>query len=132
VPVLVGSPFSPLQNHEIERAIEAAERVSGMDFSVYVGPSEGTPRTFAENLHVRLPDPDRSVLILVDPTMRQLEIVTGSIVRRTLDNRQAALAAISMQAAFSTGNLFRGLVDGIQQLAVHARPMESLHTDSPL
>jgi hypothetical protein len=131
VPALVGSPFTPLQNYEIERAVDAADRISGMAFSVYVGPSDGAPRAFAEKLHGQMADPDRSVLVLVDPTMRQLEIVTGSIVRRTLDNRQAALAAASMQAAFATGDLFRGVVNGVQQLAEHARPVESLHTDTP-
>jgi hypothetical protein len=131
VPALAGSPFTPLQNYEIERAIETADRLTGMSFSVYVGPSDAEPRAFAESLHGRLPDSARSVLILVDPAARQLEVVTGTTVRRTLDNRQAALAAISMQAAFATGDLFRGVVNGIQQLAGHAVPVESLHTDTP-
>ena len=98
---------------------------------MFVGRSDGDPRGFAEGLHRRLADPDRSVLILVDPSIRQLEIVTGPVVGRTLDNRQAALAAITMQSAFATGDLFRGLLNGLQQLAGHARTANTLHTDTP-
>jgi hypothetical protein len=36
-----------------------------------------------------------------------------------------------MQTAFATGDLERGLRAGIQQLAEHATPMHSLHTDTP-
>jgi uncharacterized membrane protein YgcG len=131
VPAHGGNAFTPLQAQDIERAVGDAGRVSGATFSVYVGPTEGDPRAYAEQLHGRLADPDRSVLILVDPSIRQLEIVTGPIVGRTLDNRQAALAAITMQSAFAAGDLYRGLLNGLQQLAGHARGAHTLHTDTP-
>jgi uncharacterized membrane protein YgcG len=131
VPARVGDAFTPSQVQDIERAIADADRVSGATFSVYVGRSDGEPRLFAEGLHRQLADPERSVLILVDPTIRQLEIVTGAVVGRTLDNRQAALAAITMQTAFAAGDLFRGLLNGLQQLAGHARTAHTLHTDTP-
>jgi uncharacterized membrane protein YgcG len=131
VPAHGGSAFTPLQAQDIERAVADAGRVSGLTFSVYVGQTQGGPRAYAEQLHGRLADPDRSVLILVDPSLRQLEIVTGPVVGRTLDNREAALAAISMQSAFATGDLYRGLLNGLQQLADHARGAQTLHTDTP-
>ena len=128
----VGEAFTPLQRSEIEKAIADAERLSGgRHFSVHVGPSEGEPRSYAETLHAALPEPANSVLVHVDPTTRSLEIVTGSDVKRWLTNRKAALAALSMQTAFATGDLTRGIKAGLQQLAPLAKADEALHTDTP-
>jgi uncharacterized membrane protein YgcG len=129
--VPAGDAFTAVQRNEIAKAIADAERVSGRTFSVHVGPSTSDPREYAERLHAALDDPSTSVLIHVDPAARVLEIVTGSEVRRTLTNHQAALAAINMQSAFATGDLTRGLLAGLQQLAPLAKPEHSLHTDTP-
>jgi uncharacterized membrane protein YgcG len=126
-----GDAFTAFQRQELDKVVAEAERLSGRRFSVYVGPSGEDPRDTAERMHARLADPARSVLVLVDPAVRALEIVTGAEVRETLSNRTAALAALSMQTAFATGDLERGLRAGIQQLAEHATPMHSLHTDTP-
>lgn len=131
-----GEAFTDSQRHEIKRAISDAGRVSGRVFSVHVGPADGAPadgasREYAEKLHALLPDPTNSVLIQVDPEHRQLEIVTGSDVKRSLPNRQVALAAINMQAGFISGDLTRGLLAGLQQLALLARPPQTLHTQTP-
>lgn len=131
VQVSSGEAFSPFQREEIERALRDAEKLSGRAFSVHVGPSEGDPRRTAERLHAALRDPANSILIHVDPQLRDLEIVTGSAVRRQLTNRQAALAALNMQTAFATGDLTRGLLAGVQQLAELSRAPVSLHTDTP-
>lgn len=126
-----GDAFTAVQRQEISKAIADAERVSGRTFSVHVGPSDAQPREYAERLHAELVDPSTSVLIHVDPARRVLEIVTGSHVRRSLSNGQAALAAINMQTAFATGDLTRGLMAGLQQLAPLAKPTAALHTDTP-
>lgn len=126
-----GDAFTPLQREEIAKAIADAERVSGYRFSVYVGSSGADPRLYAEGLHSELADPDDSVLIMVDPAARRLEVVSGAAVRRTLSNRQVALAVLSMQSSFATGDLTRGLLGGLQQLAHAARAPQSLHTDTP-
>ena len=130
--MLAGEAFTESQRHEIGRAVDEARRVSGWDFAVEVGVREGeSSRGYAETLHARLPAPERSVLVQVDPEHRTLEIVTGASVRRTLDNRGAALAALTMQSAFAGGDLARGLLAGLQQLAQLARAPKSLHTDTP-
>lgn len=126
-----GEAFTPYQRDEIARAVRDAEKVSGRVFSVHVGPSEGDARKCAERLHGALADPTNSILIHVDPQRRSLDVVTGSAVRTQLGNRQAALAAITMQSAFAVGDLSRGLLAGIQQLAELARPPASLHIDTP-
>jgi uncharacterized membrane protein YgcG len=71
--------------------------------------------------------PARSILILVDPDARALEVVTGSHVRRTLRDTQVELAVAQMQSLFAEGDLVGGLRRGIQMLAEHARAPQTLH-----
>ncbi len=104
-----------------------AEQLSGLTFSVYVGPGEGVSRDFAERLHNALAAPDDSVLVFCDPSAHVLEIVTGAEVRRVLDDYDCRLAAMSMQTSFQAGDLVGGLVNGIQQLGSSARRPETLH-----
>lgn len=111
----------------IEEAVEAAERTSGYAFSVLVADSGEDPRAFARSQHARMADPDRSVLVMVDPRARELEIVTGQHVQRVLNDDQATLAAVAMQSWFAAGDLVDGLVHGLQQLGEHARAPELLH-----
>lgn len=126
-----GNAFTAVQRQDIAKAIRDAERISGRDFAVHVGPSGGDPRGYAEERHARLADPANSILIHVDPASRAVEVVTGADVRRHVPDRQVALAAISMQAAFATGDLTRGLLAGLQHLAGAARHDQLLHTDTP-
>jgi uncharacterized membrane protein YgcG len=87
---------------------------------VYVGDLDEPVRAHAEKLHGQLADPDRSVLVAVSPNQRVLEIVTGAGARRRLPDRDCKLAALSMAAAFSGGDLAGGIVSGLAQLADHA------------
>jgi len=128
--VPAGEAFTPDQRRGIDKAIRAAKDVSGFDFSVYVGAAEGDPREFAYQLHSRLADPATSVLVLVDPSARALEIVTGARVRRELDDQEVALVALSMQQSFAAGDLSGGISSGVYQLGEHARRPTSLHTDT--
>jgi hypothetical protein len=119
--VATGEGFTSAQRHEIDKAIRDAETVCRIEFSVYVGRSEAETRPFAERLHATLVAPDRSVLVLVDPAARLLEIVTGADARRVLDDAEVKLAALTMQSAFAEGDLVGGITRGVQQLAEHAR-----------
>jgi uncharacterized membrane protein YgcG len=58
-----------------------------------------------------------------------LEIVTGAEVRRELDDNEVSLAAMSMQSAFSAGDLVGGIRQGLQMLAEHARRPPMLHAE---
>jgi uncharacterized membrane protein YgcG len=130
VPVPGGEAFSSSQRDEIARAIRVAEQLSGFRFSVFTGASESESRVFAERLHAHLEDPARSVLVMVDPAARRVEIVTGTEVSRVIDDASAGLAALSMQSAFAAGDLVGGIVSGVQQLGERARQPRSLHTDT--
>jgi uncharacterized membrane protein YgcG len=119
--------FTASQRASLDQTIRAAEQVSRFEFSVFVGASEGEPRTFAERLHAALSTPSRSVLIMVDPTARAVEVVTGAEVRRVLGDREVALAVLEMQSEFASGDLVRGLRRGISMLAMSARAPRTLH-----
>lgn len=122
-----GDGFSPAQRQRIDRAIREAETVCRYEFSVYVGASEEDPRAFAERLHSALVAPDRSVLVMVDPGRRALEIVTGSDARRELEDAEVALTVAEMQSHFAHDDLCAGIVRGIGMLAEHARKPPTLH-----
>lgn len=126
-PVPAGEPLSPRERTQLDEAIRTAERHSRVEFSVFVGAVEGEPRAFATQLHNSLVAPARSILVMVDPVARVLEIVTGGWVRRTLTDKEVELAALHMQRAFAEDDLVGGLVRGIHLLADHARSPRTLH-----
>ena len=124
-----GDAFTAAQRRDIDKAIRDAETLCRFEFSVFVGASEGETRPFAERLHAALVAPARSVLVLVDPAARVVEIVTGAQTRRTLDDAEVRLAALTMQTAFAAGDLVGGIKTGVMQLAEHARRPRLLHTE---
>lgn len=127
MPVAAGDPFSSGERAALDAAIRKAEQLSRAEFSVFVGKAEGEARAFATRLHNSLVAPARSVLIMVDPAARAIEVVTGAFVRRTLSDSEVELAVIAMQTAFAEGDLVGGLRRGISLLADHARSPQTLH-----
>jgi len=118
----ITTPFLPRQLWRIDSALAAADRETGLTFSIYVGDLDEPTRTAAEQLHAQLGEhADAGVLLAVSPNQRVLEIVTGSKARESLPDRIAALAALSMTAAFEGGDLAGGLVAGLRMLADQAR-----------
>jgi uncharacterized membrane protein YgcG len=130
--VHAGELLTPGDRTAIDRAVRNAEVSCDFEFSVYVGSADGDARAFAEGLHAQLSRAGRSVLVLVDPVARLLEIVTGEEVRRHLDDAEVGLAALSMQTAFAAGDFAGGISTGLQMMADHARRPPMLHTDSPV
>lgn len=108
------------QRAEFEQLLRHAESMSGLTFSLYLGPWTGG-RAGAEALLDRLADPDRSVVVAVDPAARELEIVTGRLARIALDDRACGLAAMSMTSSFTNGDLIGGLRDGLTVLGEQGR-----------
>jgi uncharacterized membrane protein YgcG len=130
--VPAGEAFSTRQQDEIVRAIRLAKRESQLPVSVYVGTLDGDSRATALQLHGALgAEAPATVLVAVDPGARRVEIVTGTEVRRRLDDRSAGLAAMTMTSAFQAGDLAGGISSGVLALAEHANVPRSLHTDQP-
>ena len=122
-----GDGFSSAERQRIDKAIREAEAHCRYEFSVFVGPAEGDPREFAARLHAALVAPDRSVLVMVDPAHRALEVVTGTEARRELEDSEVGLALVEMQTHFVRDDLCGGIVRGIHMLADYARKPPSLH-----
>jgi uncharacterized membrane protein YgcG len=127
--VPAGDAFTGQERYDIDKAIRDAETVSRFEFSVFVGSSEGETRPFAERLHSTLAAPERSILVMVDPSARILEIVTGTEVRRYLNDAEVGIAAVTMQSAFETGDLVGGITHGVMMLAEHAQRPRMLHAE---
>jgi hypothetical protein len=119
-PDVLDGPFTTRQLLRVDEAMRRADSSTGLTFSVFVGDLDEPVRAHAEKLHGQLVDPSRSILIAISPNQRGLEIVTGSEARKRLPDRSAKLAALSMTAAFSGGDLAGGVVSGLAQLAGHA------------
>ena len=117
-PISPDRPFKPSQLARIDEALTLASSDTGLLFSVYVGPLGAEPRARAEamfdKLALRHPAP---VLVALSPGERRLEIVTGGLSARRIPNRVAALAALTMRASFTNGDLTGGIVGGLRQLA---------------
>jgi Domain of unknown function (DUF5130) len=119
-PDVLDGPFTTPQLLRLDEALGLADRSTGLTFSVYVGDLDEPSRESAEKLHSQLGAPASSVLVAVSPNQRVLEIVTGALARRRIPDRSAKLAALSMTAAFSGGDLAGGIVAGLAQLAEYA------------
>ena len=123
-----GELLSEADRLALDKAIRLAEQSCRFEFSVFVGPVEGDDaRAWATRLHNRLVAPARSVLMLVDPRRRVIEVVTGGDVRRHLSDAEVELAVLEMPSEFAAGDLLAGLQRGIAMLAEHARPQNTLH-----
>lgn len=112
---------------ELDKAIRAAEQSCRFEFSVFIGAAEGDPRAYSRRLHASLVAPTRSVLVMVDPAARAIDIVTGTEVRRHLTDREVELSILAMQTDFAADDFVGGLKRGIAMLADHARPQNTLH-----
>jgi len=118
-------PFSPRQLSRLDEALTLSSRETGLAFSVWVGALDEPTRQHAERLHAGLPDPDRGVLVAVSPQQRVLHIVTGEDSARRLPDRSCSLAALSMRASLTVGDLVGAIVNGLRMLSDQAgRPHE--------
>ena len=124
---MAAGEFNASQEAEIDRAIRGAETTSRFEFSVFVGTCQEDSKVYARRLHAALSAADRSVLILVDPTARLIEVVLGSVVRRSLSEDSVRLAIAGMKSSFAAGDLVGGIKHGVNQLAQAARQPTSLH-----
>ncbi|WP_457206329.1 DUF5130 family protein [Nocardioides sp. P5_C9_2] len=119
--------LSSRESAEIDRSIRAAEALCRFEFSVFIGAVEGDSRAYARRLHASLVAPSRSLMLLVDPTARVIEVVTGTEVRRHLTDPEVELAVLQLESDFVAGDFVGGLTRGIAMLAEHARPQHTLH-----
>lgn len=117
----MGRAFTDRQVADIRRTIEHAQDETGTRFSVYVG-GGAADRAFARRLHAALgAAAPHTVLFVVDPEARAVEIVTGAYARARVDDQTCGIAALSMATSFSVGHLVGGICDGINMVRERAR-----------
>lgn len=110
--------FTPSQLARLDEALSMASHETGLYFTAYIGQLEVPVRGHAERLHTEFgPLAGRAVLVAVSPGQRQLEIVTGSEARLRLPDKTCALAAMTMTASFTGGDLTGGLVNGLRMMS---------------
>lgn len=117
--VATGEAFSAEQLERLNRALELAQKHSGIPFTVRVGPLRGDVRLAAERiLSTLVDDParDPAVLIVVSPGQCFVRVATTPAARRRISDNAAGLAALAMTSSFSLGDLVGGLTTGIRQL----------------
>jgi len=126
--VPIGDAFTQRQADHIRQAIASAREQTGLHFSVYIGAVDADARDYAKRLHASLGAiADDAVLTLIEPEQRRVEIVTGALARRRLDDRAAGLVSLSMATSFSGGDLAGGLVNGIRMMTQSAARPQVLH-----
>jgi uncharacterized membrane protein YgcG len=125
--VAAGELFRNADRLAIDTTIRKCEQQSRIEFSVFVGEADGDPRPFATQLHNTLVAPSRSVLIMVDPVARAIEVVTGGYVRSKVTDAEVELAIAAMQTSFAAGDLAGGIRQGITMIAEHATGPKTLH-----
>lgn len=114
-------PFSSGQLARVDEALTLASRITGLDFSIYIGELGEDSRKGAEALHDALGEQgDHAVLIAVSPGERVMEVVTGSDAAHRLSDRGAKLAVMSMVSFFKEGDLIGGFISGLRMMADHA------------
>ena len=124
---MAAGDLSSRERADLDKAIRTAEQSCRFEFSVFIGGAEGDSHAYAKRLHASLVAPGHSVLVMLDPTARVIEVVTGTEVRRHLTDREVEHAILAMQTDFAGGDLVGGLKRGIAMLAEHARPQKTLH-----
>ena len=123
VPAATGRPLTGRQQSKIARAVDQAERTSGLQFVVYVGPGAADMRAQAEGMlaEAGLTSED-AVLVLVAPAQRHFEIVTTEGAQHRLSDQACAMAAVSMSASFAVGDIAGGIAEGVRLMAQYAGP----------
>ncbi len=120
--VPAGDGFSTRGRGEVQRALQYAGEASGLKFAVVVREVDGPLRAYAERVHAGMDDPPRSVLLVLDPAVRGLEIVTGDRARRRIPDASCATVSTAIGRAIGEGGIVRGVVTGLQQLGQIAGP----------
>ena len=116
-------PLSIRQRRRVERAVDEAENLTGLQLCIYLGSVEGEAdlRKHAESVFVNAGMHARpAVLLLVAPPQRKVEVVTAPAVRERIPDEAAAEAVTAMVERFRDGDLSGGLIAGIEHLAAAA------------
>jgi hypothetical protein len=112
-------PTAYLTRHErfaIDLAIRHTEQLTRFEVSTFIGDCRNEPRSFARALHASLVAPDRSLLLMVDPGLRVVEIVTGRAVAAAMCSACVQSSLDDALGEFAHRGLAAGVVGAIRSL----------------
>lgn len=116
----------------MQRAVAAAEKQTGLQICVYLGPAGQDARAHAEGLFVEAGLHTRpAVLVLVAPEVRRVEVVTAPEARERVSDEAAQEVVDRMTTRFADGDLVGGLIAGIEHIAAAAGPGEGSGEELP-
>lgn len=126
-------PLSPRQLRRVRRAVHLAERETGLQIGVYLGP---TPVDLRGQARARLgelghPEPP-AVLLLVAPEHRVFDLVVAPAARDRVAERALSLVGASVSASFALGDVAGGICTGLEMLAQYAGPPANARRQSEL
>jgi len=124
-------PLTSGQRQDIERVVQLARDICGYEFGVYVGELQ-QGRDSVEAMHAGMHDPHAAVLLAVDSGAGTMDIVTGSRVHRTLDDRTCEFAVLTLRSSLQVGDIVGGVRDAVMLLAEHSRAPQTMHLDEPV
>lgn len=128
-----GKQLSKADRAQLERAVASAEARTGLQFCVYLGPADGTPREHAEQLFASARARSRpAVMLYVAPDVRQVECVVAPEMTERITNGAAQAAVDVMLPVLAEGRLASGLEAGLEQLAEAAGPPRGDEPDEEL
>ena len=114
------------QHRRIVRSVEEAERTTGLQFCVYLGPTNDDPRGHAEALFEKAGLHTRpAILLLVSPEARRVELVTSAEVRERVSDQTCANAIAEMTRFFAKSDVAGGIVAGTQMIQSAIGPISS-------
>ena len=125
-----GEVLTVSERSDIAKVVQVARDICGYEFGVFVG-ALSAGRESAIAVHARMHDPASAVLVAIDTERRTMDIVTGSRVRRTLDDRACEFALLTLRSSLQVEDLPGGVRDALMLLAEHARAPRTLHLDEP-
>ena len=105
------------QHRRIARSVEEAERATGLQFCVYLGPTSDDPRAHAEALFEKAGLHTRpAILLLVSPEARRVELVTSPEVRERVSDQTCATAIVEMTRFCAKSDIAGGILAGTHML----------------
>lgn len=111
------------QHRRVVRSVKHAERVTGAQFCVYLGPTSDDPRAHAHamfqqaGLHTR-----PAILLLVSPQGRRVEVVTSPETRSRVSDLTCSEVVAEMTGFFGRSDIVGGIVAGIESLEAAVGP----------
>lgn len=127
-----GATFSQSEIDAFERALVEAEDRSGMRFALYVGGPESEPKEFATTLLSGQREPASTVVLVVDPDSRAVQIATGTEAARRINDADCDLAAANIQYESDRAGLASGIVNALNLLGGGGRELPIRNAGSDL